>query len=207
MNLTESFSRLARAARWHRRALGIIAAMVCLFATLSVLTPDEPDSATVLVATRDLPAGTRLAEADVSPRQFPVALLPRGALSDPADALGRTLTGAVTSGSVLTDASTLNGRSTDVGADERLVPFRVPDAATVSLLQVGDIISVVGSGADGLVVDLASGVRVAALPAPGGAGGLGGGESGALVVVAADEQTAARLAAASTQMRMAIVLG
>ena len=98
----------------------------------------------------------------------------------------------------------LNGRETSSG-DERLVPFRVPDAATVALLQVGDRITVVGSTMDGGVVDLATDVRVAALPVS-QSSGLGGGESGGLVVVAANAETAARLAAASSQMRMAIVM-
>lgn len=207
MNLAEVFSRLARLARWHRRSLGILAAMVCLFATLSVLAPAEPETAPILVATRELPGGTRLSETDIRQVPWPVALLPAGALSEPEEVVGRTITGGLSTGSALTSAAILNGRTDGAGPGERLVPFRVPDAVTASLLQVGDVITVVGSGADGNVIELATSVRVAGLPSPSGSGGLGGGESGALIVVAADEQTAARLAAASTQMRMAIVLG
>ena len=131
-------------------------------------------------------------------------LMPDQALHDPAEAIGRILTGSLTRGSVVTSANMLNGRETSSG-DERLVPFRVPDAATVALLQVGDRITVVGSTMDGGVVDLATDVRVAALPVS-QSSGLGGGESGGLVVVAANAETAARLAAASSQMRMAIVM-
>lgn len=57
---------------------------------------------------------------------------------------------------------------------------------------------------DGGAVDLATNVQIAALPTPGSTGM--GPESGALVVVSADAETAARLAAASSQMRMAIVM-
>lgn len=206
MNLTEVLPRLVRLARWHRRSLGIVAAVVCLFATLSVLTPEQPETVSVLVATRDLRGGTRLTEADVRQAQWPIAMLPAGTLAETTEVVGRTITGALTAGSPLTTASILNGREASAPG-ERLVPFRVPDALTAGLLQVGDVISVVGSGADGSVIELASQVRVAALPAATSSGGLTGGESGALIVVAADEQTAARLAAASTQMRMAIVLG
>lgn len=205
MHLAESFSRLARAARWHRRTLGILAAVVCLFASLSALTPHEPETTEVLVATRALPAGTQLSAADVQVVAMPLPWVPDQAVADLAEVVGRTLTGALTRGSVLTAASTLNGRDPGSAANERLVPFRVPDAATVALLQVGDLISVVGASMDGGAVDLAIDVRVAALPAP-ASGGAFGGESGALVVVAADPATASRLAAASGQMRMAIVL-
>lgn len=197
-------ARLSRAIRWHRRGIGIAAAVVCLFACLSVLSPEAPESAPVVVAGRDLPAGTRLAATDLRVVLMPVEFVPSQALDTPEAAVGRTLTAALTSGSAITAASTLNGRESE-GADERLVPFRVPDAATVSLLQVGDIITVVGATVDGGAVELATGVRVAALPA--GTESSLGAESGALVVVAADAETAAELAAAASQMRMTIVLG
>ncbi len=161
----------------------------------------------VLVATRDLPAGSQLTDTDVELAPFPNELLPDGALSDTTESVGRTLTGALNTGSVLTTASILNGRDLGAAAGERLVPFRVPDASTVQLLRVGDVISVVGSASDGSVIELASNVRVAALPAADSSSGLGSSESGGLVVVAADEETAAALAVASTNMRMAIVLG
>lgn len=206
MTLAGFLQRISRAARWHRRGLGIIACVVCFFATLSALSPDQPDSAPVVVATRALPAGTQLGADDLAVVLMPLAHLPDAAVSDPAEALGRTLVGPLTSGSVLTSANLLGSRDAELGADERLVPFRVPDAATVALLRVGDRISVVGSTVDGGVVDLATDVRVAALPAPAESGSFGAGDSGALVVVACDSATAGRLAAASSQMRMAIVM-
>lgn len=184
-----------------------MAAVVCLFAALSALAPPQPETASALVAARTLSSGSLVAEDDLRVVDMPVDLVPEGALADPSEVVGRTLTAALTTGSVVTTASTLSGREGVAGPDERLVPFRVPDATTAALLQVGDRISVVGATVDGGAVDLATGVRVAALPAAADSGSLGGGESGALVVVAADAQTAATLAAASTQMRMAIVLG
>lgn len=198
-------ARLRRFARWHRRPLGILAAAVCLFATISALTPDPPEARAVLAATRDLPAGTRLTDTDLRQVEVPLANVPNGALSEPAEALGRTITGGLTSGSILTTASILNPLDPQAGSDERLVPFRVPDTATVGLLQVGDRITVVGATMDGGAIEIAPNVRVAALPAT-DSGALGG-DSGALVVVAADAETAARLAAAASQMRLAIVLG
>lgn len=207
MNPAEFLNRLTRTIRWHRRALGAVAAVVCLFAVLSALAPPKPETAAALVANRALTAGSLIAEGDLRVIDMPADLIPEGALAQPSEVVGRTLTAALTEGSVLTTASTLSGREGVAGPDERLVPFRVPDATTAALLQVGDRISVVGATVDGTAVDLATGVRVAALPAAASSGGLAGGESGALVVVAADVQTAATLAAASTQMRMAIVLG
>lgn len=205
MHPAEALTRLARAARWHRRTLGIAAAVVCLFASLSALTPPDPETANVLVATRALEAGMQLADADLRVVAMPLTMVPDQAIGDPSEAVGRTLTGTLTSGSVLTRASTLSGRDASDGANEQLVPFRVPDAATVALLHVGDRISVVGATVDGAAIDLATDVRIAALPTP-ASGGSFGGESGALIVVAADPATASRLAAASGQMRMAIIL-
>lgn len=205
MNFADSFTRISRFISWHRRGLGVLAAVICLFACLNVLNPAQPESAPVLVAARSLPAGGTLSDADLNVIEMPVAFIPEAALSQHSQATGRILTGAVSAGSVLTANSVLTGReATD--PDERLVPFRVPDAATVALLQVGDRISVVGSSVDGGVIDLATDVRIAALPTPASGSSLGSTESGALVVVAANQQTAARLAAASNQMRMAIVL-
>lgn len=204
MNPPELLIRLARAARWHRRGLGIAAAVVCLFATLSALTQPGVETAPAVVAARELRAGTQLAAADLQLVQLPLTAIPEKALTEVSAALGRTLTGSLTRGSVLTAVSTLSATESGAGPGEQLVPFRVPDAAAVSLLQVGDRITVVGASVDGSAIDVATNVRVAALPVA--AGGAWGGESGALVVVAADPQTAARLAAAASQMRLAIVL-
>ncbi len=205
MNLADLSSRVSRTVRWHRRPIGITAAVVCLFASLSALAPPQPETTPVLVATRALTAGSLLSEADVRLTDFPVSGVPDSAVTDPARAVGRTLTASVTRGSVITDVSTLQGGDDGARADERLVPFRVPDAATVTLLKVGDRITVVGATVEGAAIDLATDVRVAALPTRGESSSFSG-ESGALIVVAADPETAARLAAASSQMRMAIVL-
>lgn len=205
MSLPTSFKQLLRAARWHRRSLGIVAAAICLFAALSALSPPQPETRSILVAAHDLAAGSKITAADLRSVEMPVELAPQGALDDASQAIGRTLTGGLTTGSPLTTASILNPRDPQAGPDERLVPIRLPDQASVALLQVGDRITVVGATVDGGAIELANGVRVAALPNP--TGGTLGGESGALVVVAADAETAARLAAASSQMRLAIVLG
>ena len=205
MSLPNTLNQLLRAARWHRRTLGIAAAVACLFATLSALSPPQPQTTPVVVAAHELAAGSQLGAADLTTIEMPVELVPADALSEPAQAIGRTLTGGLTAGSPFTTASILNPRDPQAGPDERLVPIRLPDPASVALLQVGDRITVVGATVDGGAIEIASGVRVAALPTP--TAGTLGGESGALVVVAADAETAARLAAASSQMRLAIVLG
>ena len=135
----EAFTRLARAARWHRRSLGTVAAVICLFAVLTLLAPAKPETALALVASHPHAAGTLLTETDLRVSEIPLDYLPEGALGDSAEAVGRTLTGALTAGSVLTTASTLSGRDGSAGPNERLVPFRVPDATTGALLQVGEL--------------------------------------------------------------------
>jgi len=191
--------------RWHRRGLGIASAVVCLFATLSALAPQQPDSVTVVVAAHELASGDRISADDVREIDIPGQFVPASALTSLDEAVGATLTGAQTAGSVLTAASLMGARPGDASADERLVPFRITDAGVAALLHVGDRISVVGSTSDGGPVDLATDVRVAALPASAD-DDFTTGESGALVVVATDPGTAATLAAAASQMRMSIVL-
>ena len=76
----------------------------------------------------------------------------------------------------------------------------------MSLLKVGDVISVVANSSDGTSQTVASNVKVAALPEVETAE-FGGAQTGALVVVSADEQTANALASASAQSKLGIVFG
>ncbi|MGF1662124.1 MAG: SAF domain-containing protein, partial [Kineosporiaceae bacterium] len=94
--------RLARRAARHRRALAaLLAAGAAWSATAAVLAVAAPATVPVVVATRDLPAGTVLGPGDVREVPWPRALAP-GRAAERTDALGAPLARTVTAGEPLT---------------------------------------------------------------------------------------------------------
>jgi pilus assembly protein CpaB len=90
---------------------------------------------------------------------------------------------------------------------------RIADAASVRLVQAGDVVDVLaaGAGADGSATAearlVAAGVPVVTIPPTGGSA-LGATDvgQGALVVVVTSSETAARLAAAAVTDRLSLVI-
>lgn len=202
--MTEFLAKVRRTLRWHRRTIGIVAAVLCFMTTLSVLAPMTSRSGeAVVVASRNLAVGSVLSADDLQTVHIPAHFLPTDWQSDPAVLLGATTTGPIAKGSVFTTASTRSGP--DPGDGRVVVPFRVADKSVVALIRVGDRISVIGTGNDGSVVEIATQVEVTALP-PGDEGSWNS-TSGALVAVTCDPETASKLAAAAGQMNLGIVLG
>ncbi len=200
--MSDLLARLARFARWHRRTIGACAAVICFLATVWVLSPTS-EGIGVIITTRDLPLGATLSADDLAVVKVPTTVVPQGALSDAQSIIGRTLTGPVTRGTMLTEVSTTSLREiSDNG--RALVPFRVKDASLVALLEVGRHIKVVGSATDGSVINVADDVEIVNLPPPQDTGI--GSSNGALIVVAADNETAARLAAAAGQMDLGVIM-
>lgn len=207
MRITDTLSKLSRAARWHRRPLAALLAAIAVLAGLASLSPPQPASQTVLVAAADLPAGHKITAKDLHSRPYPENLVPQHAVTAPTDVIGKMLAGPITRSSPLTRTSTVS-TALSPGKGELLVPFRVADASVLSLVQVGDRVTVVNAGTDGQVITLASRVRVAALPGGADDGtALGPASSGGLIVVAASPEIAARLAAWSTGQGLGIALG
>ncbi|MEH3154624.1 MAG: SAF domain-containing protein [Gordonia paraffinivorans] len=107
--------------------------------------------ATVMVAARDLTPGTELVAADLRVAEIDPALVPPGALRMTRDGTGRTVTGPVHDGEILTDWRLLSPRlpallAADDGA--RLVPVRLADDAVVDLLRTGDVVDVLTESDD-----------------------------------------------------------
>lgn len=196
--------KIRRFVRWRRRELAALTAALAVFTAIRALTPPTPQTSEVLVATHELTAGATLGAEDVQTIPIPNEYLPHSTLSQADSPLGRTLTANLTTGTVLTSAMVFSSQS--AGDEEKLVPLRFSDQAVVDLLQVGDIISVVATDQDGTSHQIASGVRVAALP-DGQDGGTFGSNTGALVVVATDAATATTLAAQAAITTLGIVMG
>jgi Flp pilus assembly protein CpaB len=180
-----------------RRRRRLIAAVLVAAATVSalrVLSPPAPDTVEVLVAARDLPSGTRLADDDLVARAFPVDLVPPDAATA---ATGRVLAAPVGRGEVLTDVRVVGPGLALAQPGETILPVRLPDAGMAMLLRPGDEVDLVatdpGTGTSAVV---ARDVTVLATPTDAPEGPAGG-SGGALVVVGASATEAIEISGAA----------
>ncbi|MFN2561221.1 MAG: Flp pilus assembly protein CpaB [Jatrophihabitans sp.] len=98
-----------------------------------------PRWVSVVVSTSDLPAGHRIAGADLRVARWPPSLRPAGARAAPGALIGRRLAGPVTAGEAVTSTRLLgNGLTTGLarGAVAAAVPLDDPRAA--DLVRPGD---------------------------------------------------------------------
>ncbi|QBX56014.1 pilus assembly protein CpaB [Nocardioides seonyuensis] len=166
----------------RRRLIAAGLAGAAVLAAMRVASPPTPASVEVPVATRDLPAGVRLADGDVSMRALPAGAAPDRLASD---AVGRVLASPVTRGEPLTSVRLVGRSLAEAHPDDAVLPVRLPDAGMAALLRPGDVVDLLatdpGTGAAQVVT---TGATVLAVPEglpEGPAGGHGG---GALVVMA-----------------------
>lgn len=208
--LADGWREVRRAAAWHRRLLaaGLVAVAVAL--AISELAPAPPPTVAVLAAARDLPAGARLAPADLVEVRLPPAAVPVGALRARADATGRTLAGPARRGETLTDSrlvgAALLAAHAPAGADLVAAPVRIADAGAVALLRPGDRVDVLAAATreDGPSAArvVAAAVPVLTVPRASDAAYAEGG----LVVLATTSATAATLARAAVTSRLSVTL-
>ena len=132
----------------HRRLLAATAAGLAVYFALSAVTA-EPDGSAVVIADRDLDSGTRLRTSDVRSTELPHAAVPAGAATDAGDVVGRTTSGALRRGEVLTDRRTVRAGPLDgFGHDRVLSVVRVTDPSVLALLRPGDRVDVVAVRGD-----------------------------------------------------------
>ena len=193
---------LLRAASRHRRLLAAGLAAAAVASGLSAVAPAAPPSTSVLVAARDLAAGTALAADDLVRAALPTGLVPDGAVLQSAAAVGRVVAGPVRRGEPLTDVRLLGAALLPAGPDVA-VPVRLAEPATGALVQPGDVVDVLSAAPEGgpAAAVVATGLPVLSVPDLQDAAG-----EGALVVVAASRSTAARLAAAAVTGRLSVVV-
>lgn len=150
----------SRAAVWRRaRARRLLAATLVGFgawSALTVLAPSTPDTGRpVVIASADLPAGHVLEASDVTLRQLPADAVPSSALQDPAQAVGRPLTGPVAAGESLTPARLRTaGLLHGLGPGERAVHLTIADQASLPSISAGDRVDVVTRGGDVVARDV-----------------------------------------------------
>ncbi|MFE0749392.1 SAF domain-containing protein [Gordonia sp. NPDC058843] len=160
----------------------------------------------VLVAARDLLPGQVVEAGDLRPRTIAGTAVPDGVLTDVAPTLGRTVTGRVRGGEIITDTRLLSSHlpADLTGIDDaRLVPIRLSDDAVTSLLRPGDVVDVLTEEAE----VLARRAVVALYAADPGSGGIAPGPTTAApVLLAMDAESAHRVAAAGLDTSLAVVL-
>lgn len=199
MDIAQVIDPLVRAIRWHRRKLAALAAVGCVAATLGALTPPAPPTLDIVVAGRPVEGGHSLVADDLDVVAMPTDLAPEGALTSRAALVGRVLAAPVPRGAPLTELSVVSARA-GASKGELLVPVPLDDDRVLSLVQVGDRVTVVSAGQDGQVVTLARRVRVAGVT-------QGRDASGGVLLLACPDEVAARLAAWSTGGSLGIALG
>ena len=192
---------LVAAAR-HRVLLAAGLAAASVATGLSAVAPTAEPTTGVLTAARDLAAGAVLQPGDLVTARLPDALVPAGALTDPATVAGRLVAGPVRRGEPLTDVRLLGAALLPSGADVA-VPVRLAEPATAALVTPGDRVDVLAASPEGGVAAsvVATGLAVLSVPAPSDLAA-----EGALVVLAASRPTAARLAAAAVTGRLSVAV-
>ncbi len=190
-----------RRAAWRRarlrRALAalLVGAMVLLL--FDVFKPPAAlHGSAVLVAARDLPAGSRLRAGDLTLSRWSESSRPRSGYGDMHAALGRRLSSPLTAGEAIT-STRISGPGLLVGAAPDAVAAHVAlaDAAVTDMVRPGDTVDVLRT-TDGAVV--ARAVTVLSVDSPDGADLLSGGGTGrpAGVVVAVSSRAASAMARA-----------
>lgn len=195
--------RLFRFTLRHRRLVAATAAGLAVYCALTALTA-EPPGKTVIVAKRDLVSGRTLTAADVRSVTMPPGVVPQGAAKVAADVVGRTTSGAMRRGEVLTDRRTVTaGRLDGYGADRVLSVVRVTDPSVLTLLRPGDTVDVLAvAGDDSLKARrVARSVPVVTLPAR-----RSSFSDGAPVGLAVTTETALELAERGLDSRLSVVV-
>lgn len=188
--LRRRWRSVRRAVLARRRPLAAACAAVAVLAGLRATAAPPPETVTVPVAVRDLPAGATLSQDDLAPAGFAPGTAPAGLAEDP---VGRVLAAPLRAGEPVTDVRLVGPDLAAAQPGLAALPVRLPDAGVVGLLHAGDRVDLVATDpAAGTGEVIASDVLVLAVPAaaagtaggPGGPAGNGSGLSGRLVLVA-----------------------
>ncbi|TQJ09079.1 SAF domain-containing protein [Lapillicoccus jejuensis] len=182
-----------REGRWRRdRARRVLAALLVAVAAGVVVEQIRPHPAPVgdlvVVAARDVTAGTRLADGDVRLERRPVGQHPVTALTTTADVVGRVAAGTVDAGEVWTPGR-LAGPGLLAGTTGR-VAVAVPlptDPGTVGVV-AGGTVDLLATGTGAVLADHA---LVLSLPRTGGDDALGGGPTWSVVLAVTPAQAGA----------------
>ncbi|MGC0418244.1 SAF domain-containing protein [Embleya sp. AB8] len=186
----------------HRRGLAALSAAVAALALIVAVRPPPPSTTPIVVAARDLPAGSTPGPADLALVEMPTALRPAGVLRAVRQAAGGALTGPLRRGEPVTDVRLAGPGGRPDGGTVTL-PARFADADAVAVLRPGDRIDVLAVPPPehpGPARLIAPAALVLARPtATGAAAGPSlGSSTGALLLLEVPRAVAAELAGVAT---------
>ncbi len=155
-------AELRRAVLRRRRPLAVLCVAGAVLAALRVAAPPEPATVGVLVADRDLPAGTVLDETDLRRTDLPAGAVPDALVESPA---GSVLAAPLRRGEPVTDVRLVGPALTADDPGAVALPVRISDAAQAGLLTVGDRIDLLATDPQARTTStVASDATVLALP-------------------------------------------
>lgn len=205
--LRRSARNFARAVSWHRRKLAVVAAVAAVLTAISAAAPADPPTSAVVRMVTSVEGGQTLTADDVRLEALPRSALPKLALTDVSEAVGRVVAAPRAEGAVLT---TLDFVGPGLVAPGRVVaPLILADADAVHVVRSGDRIDVLAADPEaGVARVVASRVRVVTVPHPPGNDGRPSAPEGsrALVLVEVSPATATTLAQAAATAQLSIVL-
>ncbi len=142
-----------RTISWHRRKIAAVLASLGVFALITHFSGAAEPSAQVVIITRAISAGAALTAGDVSLAAVPEALVPADALTNPAEAVGRSAAVSLTAHTIVAPALLVSGAPPPAGRS--LVPITVHDAQLREILSPGLRVALVSSMGDvpGVVTD------------------------------------------------------
>nr|WP_179519724.1 SAF domain-containing protein [Nocardioides perillae] len=189
----------------RRRLLAAVLAAVAALAAVKATAPPAAPSAALVVASRDLPAGERLGPGDLEVVRVAPGSRPARALTR-ADAVGEVLASPLGAGEPVTDLRLLTRDLLDTAPGLTAVPVRLPDAAVVDLLRVGDRVDVVATAPrGGVATTVAADVRVLAVPPAVAAEQASAAPPGRLVLLGTAPEVVGALAAAAARDYLTVV--
>jgi pilus assembly protein CpaB len=204
-----SSSRLSalsyRLGGWPRRVGALLCLLLAAGSALGARSAasETPAGLPVVVAARDLAAGTVLAAADLRVAAWPSAIRPANVVDRVQSVLGRQMGGAIRAGEAVSSTRLIAG-DIAAGLPPRMVaaPVELTSSAAGSLVQPGDWVDLLAAGRPDTGSDeaasvapaqtVAERVRVLAVRSP----SADAASEGTPIVVAVDRVTALRLAGA-----------
>jgi flagella basal body P-ring formation protein FlgA len=135
---------------WTRTVLArrVAAGGLVVLAGIATLRSNpDGDSASVVVAVRDLRPGAALTSDDVRLETRLATTIPDGSQADLGTVVGSTLASPTRRGEVLTDVRLLGSRLAEstAGPGARIVPLHLADSALIDLVRVGDVVDVLAA--------------------------------------------------------------
>jgi Flp pilus assembly protein CpaB len=186
----------------HRRLLAAFAAGWAVFFALTAVTA-KPAGQRVIVADRDLNSGTTVRAGDLTTIELPREVVPDHPVGSARDVVGRTTSGAVRRGEVLTDRRTIAAGPLDgYGPDRVLAVVRVSDPSVLALLRPGDTVDIVAVAGDDKPKATLIAKRAAVVTIPKQESSFA---DGAPVGLAVTSPVALRLAERALDARLAVV--